>query len=55
VDARVEVLDFRLHRGKGTGGRNAVDNNLVPDIILPKSGCCRCGGSNGFLNGKVVR
>jgi len=55
VDARVEVLDFRLDSGKGTGGRNAVDDNLVPDCILPKSSCCRYGGSYGFLNGRAVR
>jgi len=51
LDARVEVLDFRLDSGKGTGGRNAVDDNLVPDFIGPKSGCCRYG----VLNGRVVR
>ena len=55
MDTRVEVLDFRLDSGKGTGGRNAVDDNLVPDFILPKSRCCRYGGSDGFLNGRAVR
>ena len=34
MDARVEVLDFRLDSGKRTGGRNAVDENLLPDFIL---------------------
>ena len=53
--ARVEVLDFRQDSGKGTGGRNAVDNNLVPDFILPKTGCCRYCGSDGFLNDSAVR
>jgi len=55
VDDRVEVLDFRLDSGKGSGGRNAVGDNLVPDIILSKTGCCRYGGSNGFLNSRLVR
>jgi len=51
VDARVEFLDFSVDNGKGTGGRNAVDDSLVPDFIIPKSCCCRYGGSDGFLNG----
>jgi len=55
VDAKVEVLHFRRDSAKGTGGRNAVDDNLVPDFILPKTGCCRYGGSDGFLNAIVVR
>jgi len=55
VDARVEVFDFRLESGKGTGGRNAVDDNHVPDFILHQSGCCRYGGSDGFRNGRAVR
>jgi len=48
-------LDFRLDSGKGTGGRNTVDDNLVPDFILSKSSCGRYGGSDGFLNGRAVR
>jgi len=32
-----------------------MDDDLVPDFILPKSGCCRYGGSDGFLNGRAVR
>ena len=55
MDARVEVFDFRLESGKGTGGRNTVDNNIVPDFILPKTGYCRYIGSDGFLNGRAVR
>ena len=55
VHARVEVLDFRLDSGTGSRGRNAVDDTLVPDFILPKSSCCRYGGSDGFLNGRAVR
>jgi len=55
MDARVEVLDFRLDSGKGNGGRNAVDDNLVPDCILTKTGYCRYGGSDGFLNGRAMR
>ena len=55
LDARVEVLDFRLASSKGSIGRNAVDYNLVADFILPKTGCCRYSGSDGFLNGSVVR
>jgi len=38
VDTRVQVLDFRLDSGKRTGGRNAVDDKLVPDFIFLKSG-----------------
>ena len=52
--ARVEVLDFRLDCVEGTGSRDAVDDNLVPDFILPKIGCCRYIGSDSFLNCKVV-
>jgi len=55
VETRIEVLNFRLDSGKGTTGRNAVDDNLVPDFILPKSGCCTYGGSDGFFNGRVGR
>ena len=31
-----------------------MDDNLVPDFILPKTGSCRYGGSDDFLNGRVV-
>ena len=55
MDARVQVVDFRQDRGKGTEGRNAVDYNLVPDFILPKTSGYRYGGSDGSLNGRVVR
>jgi len=55
LDARVEVLDFGLNSGKGTGGRNAMDDNLVSDFILPKSGCTRYDRSDGFRNGRTVR
>ena len=55
LDARVEVLDFRLDSSKETGGRNARDDNIVPDFILPKSSCSRYGGSDVFLNGRTVR
>jgi len=54
VDARVEVLDFRLDSGKGTGCRNAVNDDIVPDFICPKSSCCRYGCSDGILNGRAV-
>ena len=55
MDTSVEVSHFRLDSGKGTGGRNAMDDNLVPDLILPKSGCCMYSGCDGFLNGSAVR
>jgi len=55
LDAGVVVSDFRLDSGKGIAGRKAMDNNLVPDFILPKTGCCRYCGSDGFLNGRVMR
>ena len=55
VDARVKVLGFRTDSGIGTGGRNTVDGNLVPDFILPKTSCCRYGGFDGFLNGRTVQ
>jgi len=55
VDTRVEVLDFRLDSVEGTGSGNAMDDNLVPDFILPKFSCCRYGGSDGFLNCRAVR
>ena len=54
VYARVEVLDCRLDNVEGSGSRDAVDDNLVPDFILPKTVCCRYIGSDGFLNGKEV-
>ena len=53
-DTRVEALDHGLDSGKGTGGRNAMGNNLVPDFIGPKTGSCRYGGSDGFLNGRAI-
>ena len=31
-----------------------MDDNFVPDFILPKAGCCRYGCSDGFLNGRTV-
>jgi hypothetical protein len=52
VSAWVEVLDFRLDGVKGTGSGDAVDDDLVPDLILPKANCCWYMGSDGFLNGK---
>ena len=55
VDPRVEILDLSLDRVEGIGGRNPMDDNLVPDFILPKTSCCRHGGSNGFLNGRAMR
>ena len=54
MDTRVEVLDFRLDSFEGTSSGNAMDDNLVPDFILSKTGCCRYGCSNGFLNGRLV-
>jgi len=54
VYARVEVLDFRLDSVEGAGSRDAVDDNLVADYILPKSCCCWYIGSYGFLNGRAV-
>ena len=52
--ASVELLEFRLGCVEGTGSRDAMDDNLVPDFILPKTGCCRYVGSDGFINGKAV-
>ena len=52
--ARAEVWHFRLDCVEGTEHRDAVDDNLVPDFILPKTGCCRYVGSDDFLNGKAV-
>ena len=54
VDTRVEVLDFRLDSVEGTWSGNAMDDNLVPDLIFPKAGCGRYGCSDGFLNGRAV-
>jgi len=54
VDTRIEGLDFRLDSVEGTGSGKAMDDNLVPDFILPKASCCRYGCSDGFLNGRVV-
>ena len=54
MDTRVEVLDFRLDSMEGTGSGNAMDDNIVPDFILSKAGCCRYSCSNGFLNGRAV-
>ena len=39
MGARVEVLDFRLNCREGTGGGDAVDDNLMPDFILPDASC----------------
>ena len=41
MDAGVEVLDCRLYSGKGTGGRNAMNDSFMPDFILHKASCCR--------------
>jgi len=54
VDTRVEVLDFRLDSVEGTGSGNAMNDDLVPDFILAKAGCCWYGCSDGFLNGRAV-
>ena len=55
LDIRVEVLDFRLDSGKGTGGRNTMDNNLGLDFILPNTCCCRYGRGDDFLNSRAMR
>ena len=55
MDTWVEILDFSLDTAEGSRGKNSMDDNLVPDFILPKTGCCRYGGSDGFLNGRAVR
>jgi len=52
--ASVKVLGFRLDYLEGTGSRDAIDNNLLPDFILPKTSCCSYVASEGFLNGQVV-
>src|SRR5437588_4664844 len=31
-----------------------MDDNFVPDFILPEAGCCRYGCSDGFLNSRAV-
>jgi len=54
VDAGVEVLNFRLDTGKRTGGMKAMEDNLVPDFLLPETSCYRYDGSDGFLNGRAV-
>jgi len=54
LDTRVDVLNLRQDSVEGTGSGNAMDDNLVPDFILPKTGCCRYRCSDGFLNGSVV-
>ena len=51
---RVEVLVFRLDWIEGTGSRDTVDDNLMPDFILPNTGSWRDIGSNGIHNGKAV-
>jgi len=48
------VLDFRLDGVEGTGSMDAVDDNLVPDFILPKTRSCRNIGSHRFINGQAV-
>ena len=55
MDTRVETLDFRLDSVEGTCSGNAMDDNLVPDFILPKAGWCRYSCSDGFLSGQSVR
>jgi len=39
---------------EGTGSGNAMDDNLVPDFLLPKAGSFRYGCSDGFLTGRAV-
>ena len=43
-----------LESVEGAGGRNAVDDDLMPDLIISKSSGGRYGGSDGFLNGRAV-
>ena len=54
MDSRVEVLDFRLDGREGAGSRSAMDDNLVPDFILPETSCRGYSCSDGFLNGRAV-
>ena len=53
-NTRVEVLNFRLDSVKGAGGRNAVNDDLMSDLIIPKTSSGRYGCSDGFLNGRAV-
>jgi len=53
VDARIEVLDFRLDSIVRPVSRNAINDIFVPDVILPKTTCCGYDGSNGFPNGRA--
>ena len=52
--ARGKDLEFRLDSVEGNESTDAVDDNLVPDFILPRTGCCSYVGSDSFLNGKAV-
>jgi len=54
VDTRDEVLNLRLDRVEGTGSRNRMDNNLMPDLKLRKASCCKYGCSDSFLDSRVV-
>src|SRR5438270_4942861 len=38
----------------GAGSRNAVNDDLVPDLILPEASSCGYVGSDGFLNCRAV-
>ena len=53
-NTRVEVLNYTLDSVKRTGGRNAMNDDLMPDLIIPKTSGRGYGGSDGFINGRTV-
>ena len=47
-------MDLRLDSVEGTGSWDAVDDDFMPDLIIPKTSGGGYGGSDGFLNGRAV-
>jgi len=54
VGARIEGFNLSLDSGKGGSGGDAVNNDLLPDLILSEAVSSRNGGSDSLLNGKAV-
>ena len=50
MGTRIEFLNLRLNCIEGGSGRDAVENDLVPDFILSEASGSGYGGSDGFLN-----
>lgn len=54
MGAWIECFNLSLDCREGGGGRYAVDDDLLPDLILSEAIGSRNGGSDSLLNGKAV-